>query len=233
MSALATWVFIPGWGANEPLCRRFADSFGESTFRFLPWCDVLRDGDAAVDRALPSDDSPCILAGWSLGALLALQTALDRPRRFAALVLISATGRLTAVSGHAGADPRALRAMRLKFKLDPGTVLREFATLSMDPDGNDAAAAEYVRQALAHRTADLAEGLDALSRLDLRDRVAQLAVPLWLVHGAEDRVVPVQASRELAASAPLSRLEVLPGRGHALPLVNPSALASIMKEIAA
>ncbi|MDI6774889.1 MAG: alpha/beta fold hydrolase [Verrucomicrobiota bacterium] len=233
MSRAANMVFIPGWGANERLCRGLADSFPEDRFRFLSWCDVLRDGSSAVDRAMPSDGSPCALAGWSLGALLALRAALDRPRRFAALILISATGRMTSAPGHAGVAPRALRAMRLGLNRNPEAVARDFAVLSMTPDGNDASAVEYVRQTLTHGTDDLAAGLDALGKLDLREQAARVAVPLLLVHGAEDRVIPARAGRELADTVPGARLAILPGRGHALPILAPSALAAMMKEFAA
>lgn len=46
------------------------------------------------------------------------------------------------------------------------------------------------------------------------DGGAEVAVPWLLVHGAQDDVVPLQDSRDIAARAPRARVVELPGAGH-------------------
>jgi pimeloyl-ACP methyl ester carboxylesterase len=185
----------------------------------------------AVQRVLPASETPCVLSGWSLGAILALQAALDSvSSRFSGMVLFSGTTRMTVAPGHAGTDPRALRAMRLKLQRDPQAVLRDFAALSLFPVEDAEATAEFVEQALPCGVDDLGKGLDALACVDLRESVRHLDLPVLVVHGSEDRVIPAQAGRELAEAIPGARWELLTGQGHALPWRPPSGLGTRVKE---
>lgn len=50
---------------------------------------------------------------------------------------------------------------------------------------------------------------------DTRARVAELAIPIWVAHGARDGVIPVQMGRSVHASARVpGDLLVVPGAGH-------------------
>ncbi|MBX9797670.1 alpha/beta fold hydrolase BchO [Sphingomonas sp.] len=62
--------------------------------------------------------------------------------------------------------------------------------------------------------------LDALAR-DL----PRLAVPLLLLHGAGDAMVPVSAARDAAALVPGARVDVLPGLGHLAHEEDPALVA--------
>ena len=48
------------------------------------------------------------------------------------------------------------------------------------------------------------------------EAVRQARVPILLIHGEEDRFVPVQMSREIAAAGPTVELHTFPGAGHGL-----------------
>lgn len=61
--------------------------------------------------------------------------------------------------------------------------------------------------ALAHRCR-------LLTRLDLRDRLHAVSVPLLLLHGNEDRIVPRGLHEELAAGLPRAQSKVMPLVGH-------------------
>jgi alpha-beta hydrolase superfamily lysophospholipase len=82
------------------------------------------------------------------------------------------------------------------------------------------ASAGGLRQGLASGRFDLAADVGAVDALlsahDLDAAVAELAIPLLLLHAEGDEQVPVQHSRELASSmtAPGSRLIVIPGGHH-------------------
>ena len=52
---------------------------------------------------------------------------------------------------------------------------------------------------------------------DRRARLATIAAPTLVVHGADDPLVPVEAGRDTAAAIPGARLEEIAGMGHDLP----------------
>lgn len=65
-------------------------------------------------------------------------------------------------------------------------------------------------------------------RSDRRDMLAQLRMPALVVCGREDKVVPPEASAELAQLIPGARLEWLDKSGHQTPLEQAEALAQLL-----
>lgn len=57
-------------------------------------------------------------------------------------------------------------------------------------------------------------GLLARHRFDSLSVAAQVQCPVLVVHGSDDRIVPLAHGRELAAAFPRGRLVVAEGRGH-------------------
>ena len=129
--------------------------------------------------------------GWSLGAILVLEAALEPAFPLAGLVLIAGTARLCRDDGYPGVDPRAVRAMQTRLARSPERVLEDFAAQLAAPDGGETVRAEYLDQAKRFSADDLALGLEALATRDLRQRAGKLAVPTMLIHGDADEVVPV------------------------------------------
>jgi pimeloyl-ACP methyl ester carboxylesterase len=54
---------------------------------------------------------------------------------------------------------------------------------------------------------------------------AGIALPVVVVHGDDDRLVPVEVGRELARRAPNARLVLVPGGSHMLPITHAELLA--------
>ena len=59
-----------------------------------------------------------------------------------------------------------------------------------------------------------------LAELDLRETLASLSIPVLILHGAEDRVIPLQAARAMAERLSDVRLLEHPTAGHDLPLTQ-------------
>jgi pimeloyl-[acyl-carrier protein] methyl ester esterase len=232
VSAAGGWIVVPGWGADEEAFAAVLARLPGVAARVVGWDELLVRGGAALGEACAAlGPGPVRLAGWSLGALLALDAALAAPERFAALALVSGTARFCADrEGHPGTEPRALRAMAARLGRDREPVLRTFAAACAAPDGGEAAAAAWLAQASRSSSEALARGLSALGALDLRARAASLSLPVRLLHGAADAIVPIAAAAALAAQLPRARLTVLAGRGHALPLSAPAEVAALLAE---
>ncbi len=59
-------------------------------------------------------------------------------------------------------------------------------------------------------------------------RLARIHVPTLILHGAEDRLVPVENGRVLASRIPNARLEILPDAGHILITDQPDLSARLL-----
>ena len=71
---------------------------------------------------------------------------------------------------------------------------------------------------------------EACSRFDLSGRVGEIAVPVLVVSGAEDRMVPPEASKELHRAIPGSRMVLVPGAGHMLPMERAEEFNRVLGE---
>jgi pimeloyl-ACP methyl ester carboxylesterase len=65
--------------------------------------------------------------------------------------------------------------------------------------------------------------LTAAMRHDAGDRLGRVSAPTLVLHGSEDRMVPVANGRTLAEVIPGARLKVLEGAGHLYPTDEPRA----------
>lgn len=65
-------------------------------------------------------------------------------------------------------------------------------------------------------------------RTDYRNRLADIAVPVLIVHGGRDTGVPVTHARAAAAAIPTATLEVVAGAGHWVQRDQPDLVGSIM-----
>ncbi|WP_449397013.1 alpha/beta fold hydrolase [Devosia riboflavina] len=173
------------------------------------------------------DIGRAIVFGVSMGGDVALHLALQHLKRVAGLVLI-APGGLVAMVGNrhthflawlAAQMPdwlllpgirfanhfaaAALRAMVLDPANIPPLVAAEFVLDARHPCGGIA----YAR----YNQAPL--GRDGM-RNNVSDHVYNIAVPTLFFHGAEDRLVPIEASRRAASRMAKARLVSVPRCGH-------------------
>lgn len=173
------------------------------------------------------------LAGFSLGAVVALEIAAQAPERVRRLALIS---------GNAHPDPAdsvARRQALLAAVRADG--MRAVVERSLWPHYVAASRREDAK--LRDLIIAMAEGLGAgaleaqngiaIHRADSRPRLAALGMPVLAVAGAEDAVCPPSRSREIAGAAPHGCAVILDGVGHFVPLEAPAALAAHLSEFLA
>lgn len=179
-----------------------------------------------------------VWVGWSLGAtvLLAAASAIGGPRP-RAVVLVAATPCFAAREGWRHGVPTAhLEAFRDALARDyAGTLRRFMLMLSGDPAAcrrraGRTAAACAARGAPAATV--LAGGLALLRDADLRCGLQGLTMPVTVVHGARDAVVPPQAGGWLAQNLPQARLVEIPGAGHAPFMDAPDVFCALLEEVA-
>jgi pimeloyl-[acyl-carrier protein] methyl ester esterase len=222
--------FIGGWGSTDAVWRGTLTHASLAEPHFLGWLNCVQDW-LGVLTALSAEPGRCLLVGWSLGSVLALRAALDLPEKVAAMVLVSGTPCMCAGKDHGGIDPRTLAAMRVRMARNPGQVLDGFAQQCAMPDGDEETRACYLQQAKQFSPAELAAGLECLATLDVRERLGEIQAPCRVLHGACDQIVPVRSAQFLAEQMPLAELEVMEGRGHALPFTAPAEIARCIRSV--
>jgi pimeloyl-ACP methyl ester carboxylesterase len=177
-----------------------------------------------------------VIAGHSMGGAVALGLAIARPDvvadRITGLVLVNSTAR----------GPADGRVMRARVDLLDSRLVE---WLGRDPRrGVRLARANFGDDARwSHVVATHAAGLDnpvarrrGLSRrllgVDLTVGLADIDVPVVVLAGAKDRVLPVAESVWVARRVPRATLQVYAGAGHMLPLERAPEVASAIAAIA-
>ncbi len=69
-------------------------------------------------------------------------------------------------------------------------------------------------RAMADRHYPIVPSILLRLRLDNLQRVSNLEVPLLVLHGADDRIAPLDMGQSVAETAPLGRIVVIDGAGH-------------------
>lgn len=173
-----------------------------------------------------------VLAGWSMGGLVALAAAPRLRERLAGLVLLGGTSRFTETEGYPyGVPLREVRGMAARLRRDydatlVGFIQGMFAAGELSTDEAAMIVERLKREAPPPATA--LSGLELLAGTDVRGVLKGLAIPTLVIHGEEDRVCPVGAARYLAEHLPGCRLAILSGAGHAPFITQPE---KVMKEL--
>lgn len=190
------------------------------------WGDYRGDLGALI-RIVRRDEAglPLFLIGNSLGGLVVLEYALKAPDGLAGVVAVAPALGKVGVPRPLMALGRVFSRVWPRFSLEVGM---DLSGLSRDPQ----AAAEILADPLFHRrgTARLStEVTAAIKRVNSGARA--LNVPLLLMHGGADRMVPPQGTRRFAARLQGGDHALLeyPGAYHALfaDLDGPRALADL------
>ncbi|MFF4587197.1 3-oxoadipate enol-lactonase [Streptomyces sp. NPDC001388] len=158
-------------------------------------------------------------AGVSLGGAVGLHLAVHHPERVSKLAVICSSAHFN------GSRPWEERAARVRSEgLDE---------LAATADARWFTPGFTVPQLVAdHRDADpgsYAACCDALGAFDLRERLAEIAVPTLLIAGRQDPATPPAHLREIADAVPDAALVEIPGASHLAPAERPEAVLTALR----
>ena len=241
--ATETIVFLHGLGGSQSTWASVLGHFAE-TYRVAA---VDLPGHGASDKPSPASTdysisgiaaklgefleklelAPSILIGHSLGGATALQLALDRPKLVRALVLVDSAALGLEINDElldriesAPSRDEARRLLELFF---------EDRRFVLERGINDMHAA---RNALGADDAVKAIAASAFTRrgqnLVLVDRLGELEVPLLVIWGELDRVIPSRHAVAAVTALPTAWLEIMEGVGHVPQVEAAPAFAEIV-----
>jgi pimeloyl-ACP methyl ester carboxylesterase len=178
---------------------------------------------------LAEHEGPLVLAGTSMGGIVALEVFRQAPQRVAALALLGSSAR---------PDTPALVRLRSEAiaLFEQGRVeevLRANLPFAFHPSrqGDAALVSAYFEMIdRAGATQLVRQNRALMARPDSRPLLPRLRCPLLVACGDADALTPPECAREIAAAVPHARLEILPACGHLLTWEQPQAVNGLLLE---
>ena len=234
-------VLVHGWAMHSGIWRDFAGQMAQNyqvTCIDLPGhgrsekIDAFileRISDALVNAV--SDESSCWL-GWSLGATVVLDIAKRFPERVNSLVLLAGNPSFTQTAQWPGMNVGLLDAFAGKLNKNCQATLLRFLSLQVNLLPNYKTLLRTLKSAVlecdAPDNATLEGGLDILKHADLRPALSDTSVPVSVILGARDTLVPVNAGQDMQVLAPGITLNIVDKAGHVPFLSHPQEVLAII-----
>ena len=195
-------LIISGWAHSiksiQPMGDRLSKKFDTT---------LISGTDALAMERLPENDF--ILTG-SMGGLIAIERL---PQCCKKLVLLSATACFCKRADYMhGTDSRVIKRMVRRLDKDPKTLIDKFFMNVHSPQ-------KPSRQKKENAELDingLKDGLYYLKETDLRKLIPRIEIPILIMHGKDDKIIPIGAAEWLDENLQKSELIIYEGMGHAL-----------------
>ena len=228
------WAFqrelASGFRVIAPDLRGHGSSTASGSFGLT---DLAEDV-ACLCHALKLKDA--VIAGWSLGAQVALKSIGMLRDRVTGLVLVGATPRFTSSTDYdAGLPGREVRGLEARLKRDYTRTMGEFFRRMFSPgelsrEQENRIARDIVMGSRLPALPVAQAGLAILEQEDLRNILPGVECPVLLLHGDSDTICPPAAAHYMASHLPDARLMLLPGAGHAPFLSRPEEFNRILRD---
>ena len=173
---------------------------------------LMADDAAAVLDAAAAGDAHVF--GISMGGMIAQEFALTHPARVQSLIVGCST---TGGAGATPAPPAVLEALKQRGSLPAETGVEVMVPYLYD----DSTPRQRIDEDLVirRRTYPVTASYEAqlagvFAWTGTLDRLGSISVPTLVIHGANDRLIPLENAHTLARAIPGAQLKVLPDAGH-------------------
>lgn len=163
----------------------------------------------------------CVLAAESAGAQTALAVAARYPERVTHLVIVDGMySRGVAVD-----DDPFLQGLRSNYR----ATIERFVQLCV-PEPDSEHIKEWGRKLLARASPEAAIALRIVgAETDVADDIARVSQPALVLHGALDKIVPLDRASELVKALSKAELAILDDAGHVPTLTRPIEVANAIR----
>ncbi len=221
---------IAALGANARVIAPDLPGFGKNPVRSEDKPSMSAYADYLAYLLDENQQEKAIVAGMSMGGYVALAFAQKYPDRVLGLGLISS---------QAAADTAEAKQARYemikKIRANGPLVAAEgiLPRMFSEEKGKKPELKEYPLQgAAAAGVEGLCWALEAMAgRQDRTEFLQSLRLPVLILHGSEDKIIPGAKARQLAEWCKQPILVELRGIGHASPLEAPDHVASALSRL--
>ncbi len=163
----------------------------------------------------------CVLAAESAGAQTALAVAARYPERVTHLVIVDGMySRGVAVD-----DDPFLQGLRSNYR----ATIERFVQLCV-PEPDSEHIKEWGRKLLARASPEAAIALRIVgAETNVAGDIARVSQPTLVLHGALDKIVPLDRASELVKALSKAELAILDDAGHVPTLTRPIEVANVIR----
>ncbi len=225
---MTSLILLPGMACDAGLWRHQQATLEAAAPGPVVVADVHGRADSLPAMAallLAEQPGDLLLAGCSLGGMLAMEVARQVPGRVHGLALLGTTARpdtpeLVTLRTNAIAEFEAGRAEAL---------LRANALFAFHRNHQARLVEDYIAMVLRAGIPSLVrQNRAVMARADGRPTLGRITCPTLVVGGADDLLTPPECSREIAAGIPGAQLQLLPECGHMLTWEQPEAVTRLL-----
>ena len=234
-------VLLHGWGLNHQvwsqLVRALPIELDLHTpdlpgFGLSP-CPASYDIDSVLAQLVETIPDQSIVIGWSLGGLLATALAKRYPQKVKKLGLIASSPCFMAKDNWPGMDVRVMQQFAGQLQQDLALTVERFLAIQAMGSSTARQDIKQLKQAvlsLALPSASaLVGGLELLANLDMRQEFAALDLPVFIILGRLDSLVPVSIAPLLQNLRPDLQIDIMQKASHAPFISHLDEFVSLLK----
>ncbi|MDP5255230.1 MULTISPECIES: pimeloyl-ACP methyl ester esterase BioH [unclassified Vibrio] len=228
-------VLLHGWGMNAevwseialPLSRHFRVHLVDLPgYGFSAGCPAT-DWQHLQSQLLAQAPDKAIWLGWSLGGLVVTQLALSVPERVSHAITVASSPRFSALKAQRwrGIEPEVLAQFSQQLQSDFQQTIERFMALQAMGSRTAKRDVKTIKQAVLSRPTpcpeSLAQGLDWLAKIDLREQLVNIKLPFLRLYGRLDGLVPKITATHVDQLHPSSESIIFAQSSHAPFITEP------------
>lgn len=202
-------VFIHGWAFDRQFWNPLAALLPEFEKAFV---DL---GFFGQPEPIPTDDTPALLIGHSLGFIIGMQTT----KSWQGWIAINSFPRFVIKDSIGCVSESSLRIMKKNLMKNTSSTLNDFYSMI---------GAAPLQTGLTADTEKLASGLDTLRDTDVVEKLEALSIPGLVLGSENDPLVPIETTESF--HFPKTATVLHPNGGHVLPQSDPAWCADSIKK---
>ncbi len=196
---------LPNFGDSDGIEKISIEAYAEYLWKFIKALKIKKP----------------ILVGHSLGGAVVLKCAIDHSKELSALMLVDpapANGLKTPEQNYP-----ILKSLKRRADLLERSLMEVMPT-------KKSAARRLTKEALKMKPKAFTENAKALERYDYSDELSKLTLPVKILFGALDPIVPRAALEEMAKKIPNAEFNVIEGVGHSLMVENAKKFKEMVED---
>ncbi len=236
-------VMLHGWAMHTGVWRTFAQALAENSQ--VVCLDLPGHGlsdniepytlESLVDEiAKELPEQTCTLVGWSLGGNIALRLAEKYPQRIKSLVLLASNPAFLKTESWPGVEHQVLDEFTTNLQKDSAQTLLRF--MSLQVKGRPDAKSSIKKIKMAMQECDLPtpevllSALGILQATDQRTALSRLNLPVMMILGEQDTLMPVLVGEHCKVIQPRLDLKIITDAGHAPFITHQQQLVTYIQD---